>query len=282
MTDLDLRPLSLGEILDRAFSLYRSRFLLFVGISAIPQVFSLAISLFSILQPRQTATLSVTFLLVNGRPLAVELFSLFYLVVLGLVYLFSQGATTLAVSELYLGRSVSVAESLRRVWDDLGFLFGAVALNGLAVGAASILFIIPGVYVACRLLICVPVALIEKRAPRESLSRSWALTRGAAGRAFLILLLSGILTYAATVLFALPFSIPLAGALGDPAMTRFWTLMTQVGSSIATVLVSPISLIAISIYYYDLRVRKEAFDIQFMMNPDAVRPPGSGMPSILS
>ncbi len=168
MTDLDLRPLSLGEILDRAFSLYRSRFLLFVGISAIPQVFSLAISLFSIMQSRPTVTFSVTFLLEY----------LFYLVVLGLVYLFSQGATTLAVSELYLGRSVSVAESLRRVWDDLGFLFGAVALNGLAVAAASILFIIPGVYVACRLLICVPVALIEKRPPSETLSRSWALTRG--------------------------------------------------------------------------------------------------------
>ena len=32
MADLDLRPLSLGEILDRTFSIYRKNFLLFAGI----------------------------------------------------------------------------------------------------------------------------------------------------------------------------------------------------------------------------------------------------------
>jgi hypothetical protein len=36
MADLDLRPLSLGEILDRTFSLYRRHFILFLGINAFP------------------------------------------------------------------------------------------------------------------------------------------------------------------------------------------------------------------------------------------------------
>ncbi len=36
MAALDLRPLSLGELLDRTFFLYRRNFLLFVGIAAIP------------------------------------------------------------------------------------------------------------------------------------------------------------------------------------------------------------------------------------------------------
>lgn len=45
MAALDLRPLSLGEILDRAFSLYRNHFLLFVGIAAIPQLLILALHL---------------------------------------------------------------------------------------------------------------------------------------------------------------------------------------------------------------------------------------------
>jgi len=36
MAAIDLRPLSLGEILDRTFSLYRNNFLLFFGITAIP------------------------------------------------------------------------------------------------------------------------------------------------------------------------------------------------------------------------------------------------------
>ncbi len=33
-----LRPMSLGEILDRTFQIYRSRFLVFVGIAALPAV----------------------------------------------------------------------------------------------------------------------------------------------------------------------------------------------------------------------------------------------------
>src|SRR6266853_668038 len=36
MAALDLRPLSLGELLDRTFFLYRQHFLLFIGIAAMP------------------------------------------------------------------------------------------------------------------------------------------------------------------------------------------------------------------------------------------------------
>jgi hypothetical protein len=36
MADLDLRPLSLGEMLDRTFSLYRGHFWLFIGINSVP------------------------------------------------------------------------------------------------------------------------------------------------------------------------------------------------------------------------------------------------------
>lgn len=45
MAQLDLRPLSLGEILDRTFSLYRRHFMLFLGITAIPNLLVLAYNL---------------------------------------------------------------------------------------------------------------------------------------------------------------------------------------------------------------------------------------------
>ena len=269
MTGLELRPLSLGEILDRTFTLYRRYFLLFLGISAIPQLLVVAFQLAQgQIRPVGALNLAVIFVL-----LIVSLFS----------YLFAQGGTILAVSELYLARPTSIAESLRRVWSELGPLFGVVTLNGLAILGASILLIFPGIYVACRLLVCVPAALIEQRGPGESLSRSFQLTKGNAGRAFVIMLLAAVLTWGAQILLALPFGIATASALKDPAMLRFWAAMTQVGASVATALVRPVLLIATSIFYYDLRVRKEAFDLQFMLNPDAQQAPRtSGMPSILS
>jgi hypothetical protein len=205
------------------------------------------------------------------------------LIVASVAYLFSQGGTILAVSDLYLGRSTTIAASLRRVWEDFGSLFGVIFLNGLVIGAASILLIVPGIYVACRLLVCVPAALIEKRGPRESLSRSWDLTRGSAGRSFVIGLLYFVLILGLGLLFSSAVGFLVASNPKDPGMLRLFNAMTQITSSIATILVSPILLIATSVFYYDLRVRKEAFDLQFMLDPNPQRTPGTGdFPSILS
>jgi hypothetical protein len=269
MAGLELRPLSLGEILDRTFSLYRRHFLLFLGISGIPQLLVLG---FRLAQGSGGLSTALNLVLLG-----------LLLIVASLAYLLAQGGTILAVSELYLGRPTSIAESLRRVWGEIGPLFGVLALNGLAIVGALLLFVIPGVYVACRLLVCVPAALIEQRGPRESLSRSFDLTRDNAGRAFVILVFCVILTYGAQLLFALPFGVALVSAIKDPSMARFWLAMTQVSSSVATALVQPVLLIATSIFYFDLRVRKEGFDLQLMMNPDASQVPGtSSLPSIIS
>ena len=52
---------------------------------------------------------------------------------------------------------------------------------------------------------------------------------------------------------------------------------------LVTVLVSPLLLIANSIFYFDLRVRKEGFDLQFMLDPNSAHlgRGESGTPSIL-
>jgi hypothetical protein len=275
MTGLELRPLSLGEVLDRTFSLYRRHFLVFIGISGIPQLIVLAFNLTQLFAARSARLggLSISFNLV---------LTLLSLLANVFAYLFSQGGTLLAVSDLYLGRSASIGGALRKVTGELAPLFGVIMLNGLAIGGAAILFVIPGIYVACRLLICVPSALIEGRGPRDSLHRSWDLTRDNAGRAFVILLLSIVITLAAQTIFTLPLSISLAASIRNPSLLLFWTAMIQVGSNVAAALVRPILLIATSIFYYDLRVRKEAFDIQFMMNPESQRAPNaSGLPSII-
>ena len=141
---------------------------------------------------------------------------------------------------------------------------------------------VPGIYVACRLLVCVPAALIEQRGPRDSLARSWELTKGFAGRAFMMFLLFFAIAIAANLLFVTPFTIGIATALKNPAVLWFWMVLSQIGARVAAVLTQPILLIANAIFYYDLRVRKEAFDLQLMMNPTGPAPAGPGsVPSIL-
>lgn len=287
MAELGLRPLSLGEILDRTFSLYRRNFVLFVGITAIPHLLTLALNLCQVFLVRFPATtpfgrpLSTS---VSGGLMAFGIFGALVAIIIYLVtYLFSQGATIFAVSELYLGRSTSISESLGRVWGQLANLFGVLLLNGLAVMGGFILLIIPGIYIACRLITCVPAALLEDLGPRTSLERSFFLTKDNAGRAFLIYLLYFVLLYSIAFVFALPFGVGIAMSAKDPAMLRFWTGFLQVGSFLAEVFISPILLIATSVFYYDLRVRKEAFDLQLMMYPSGNVPSGtSSVPSMLS
>jgi hypothetical protein len=276
MSTLDLRPLSVGEILDRTFSLYRRNFLLFVGISAIPHLLVLAMqfvqialtSAAKVVAPVPTTEFqgaSAGFIIagVAGAILLVIVGIIVYFV----AYLFSQGGTVYAVSELYLGRTTTIGQSLSRMRGELLSLFGVVFLNGLVTILCFLLLVIPGIYMTCRLCVCIPAALLENLGPRESLERSFGLTKDNAGRAFLIFLLYVVVLYAALFLFDIPFGVAMQSAAKDPAMLRVWTALMQVGNFVATVLVTPIFTIATSIFYFDLRVRKEAFDLQLMMNP---------------
>jgi len=44
MAEVDLRPMSLGEVLDRTFSLYKRNFWLFAGIVSLPYLLLLVIN----------------------------------------------------------------------------------------------------------------------------------------------------------------------------------------------------------------------------------------------
>jgi len=289
MANVDLRPLSLGEILDRTFSLYRRNFLLFLGITALPQLLILALNLAeTLLVPRPAPRVQAPVEQLQS-PAASGLLAFGILgVIVGIIiyivaYLFAQGGTVYAVSELYLGRQTTIGASLRRMRGELLSLFGVIFLNGLAVMGATLFLIIPGIYVACRLITCVPAALLEDLGPRASLERSFHLTQGNAGRSFLIFLLYFIILYAAFFLFALPFTIMVGIYAKDPSMVRIWLALGQIGNFLALVLVSPILTIATAVFYYDLRVRKEAFDLQLMMSPTGAAPSGSaGAPTMLS
>jgi hypothetical protein len=275
LSTLDLRPLSIGELLDRTFSLYRRNFLLFIGISAIPHLLVLALQLTQLaltttrlpIAPVSTDFQATAPNFSAGGLLSIAAFGILGIIVGVVAYLFSQGGTVFAVSELYLGRTTTIGQSMKRVRGELGSLFGVVVLNGLVTGVSFLLLIIPGIYMACRLCVCIPAALLENLGPRESLERSFSLTKDNAGRAFLILLLYAVILYAALILLNVPFVFAIQASAHDPRMVQVWTALMQVGNFFSTVLITPVLTIASSIFYFDLRIRKEAFDLQMMMAP---------------
>jgi hypothetical protein len=68
-------------------------------------------------------------------------------------------------------------------------------------------------------------------------------------------------------------------------MMRFWTVLSNLGTFVGSTLATPVVTIATTVFYYDLRVRKEAFDLQMMMSavPAVNQPPAApSLPSPLS
>ncbi|MGB7190289.1 MAG: hypothetical protein WBD10_09150, partial [Acidobacteriaceae bacterium] len=102
----DLRPLSTGEVLDRTFQLYRSRFLLFAGLALLPAAVSTVMGAARLVLVGQSE-------LHPGPVLAkTEMISGVLSMVAGLIsivlYGITQAATTWAVSQVYLGEAASI------------------------------------------------------------------------------------------------------------------------------------------------------------------------------
>jgi hypothetical protein len=81
-----------------------------------------------------------------------------------------------------------------------------------------------------------------------------------------IFLLVWCLSYAVAIVFELPFGLAVANAQRAHEALSFGMLFLQhLAGFIGQVLVGPIGTIAFSLMYYNLRVRKEAFDIQHLI-----------------
>src|SRR6202171_2737382 len=171
MSNLDLRPLSIGELLDRTFSLYRRNFLLFIGIAAIPHLLVLAVKLAQVAcmpvagkvaaQPPAAELQAASRSFAAGNPIAFAAFALLGVVIYLIAILFTQGGTVFAVSELYLGRATTIGQAFSRAKGELGTLFGVLLLYGLVPLVSFLLLITPGIYMMSRLWVAVPAALLE-------------------------------------------------------------------------------------------------------------------------
>ena len=254
-----LRPLSTGELLDRTFSLYRQHFGLFIGIFALPHLFVLAFSMWGVatqITGPQIRNIGALMLWAWGTILLSMIFSAV-----------SQAATVVAVSQVHLDRPASVFDSFSRI---KGQIFPVILLSfliSLAAGAALIAFIIPGIYLFLMWSLAVQSKVLEDKGILDSLSRSMDLTKGTRGRIFVIGLLFIVLSIAMNWLVQMPI-VAAAGVSSQRALVRstmLWQVISQAVGFVAQCLAGPLVTIALSLVYYDQRVRKEAFDLQLMM-----------------
>jgi len=259
--DYTLRPRSLGALLDNSFDVYRRNFLLFVGITAIPNVILLLLQLAwmgfarPIKEPAALATFSSVIV-----PVVTSMFGWFVALFVSSIV---TAATTLGVSDLYLARPTSIRACFSRVANKALRVVYVSFVVGLIVGFGFLLCIIPGVYWLGKYGVAIPAVVLEDITGRQALARSSHLTQDAIWRVIVVALLTTIIAVAMALLLE-------AGVSGLAAVSHYAKILTgataqEIISTIIEILFGPISAIALTLVYYDQRVRKEAFDLEHMM-----------------
>jgi hypothetical protein len=225
----NIRPLSFAEVLDRAFRVLVDNFALLVGISAlvwVPYGFLLAMghsmSLFAIV--------ALLLLMVGGPIVHVVL--------------------TDAVARVYLDQPTSITEAYNDVRPIILPVIGTYFIFGVLLMLATLLFIIPGIYLGVCWALVGPIMIVERRFGMSALARSRELVSGVWWQALGISMVAGLLVAVPGEVFQyIWMHIPVVGPILD---------------GVTQAVLSTYPLVALIIYYFDRRCRTEDFDLRLL------------------
>jgi hypothetical protein len=286
-----LRPLGIGDIVDRTIGLYRASPGLFLVLAGLPYIVVALVTLVLNLAFVHTTPFSAlpsnvfdpTQLSTAFTPDQLAGFAVYGAVisVVSLLVLSVQAAAIVdAMSKRYLGRPTTVGESIRvglrasvrlilaSIVAFVAFvLVVTLAIVALGIAAAVLnnpLPVIVGViamfvlifYVVASWMPLPAVVTLEGRGPVDGLRRSWRLAGGARWRILGLLMLMAILQAILGILFAFVF----LGTIVTEGAAK--TVLQEVANLAVNALWAPIQWGVFTLLYYDLRVRKEAFDLQ--------------------
>jgi hypothetical protein len=248
-----LRPLATGEVLDVSFGLYRALFFPLVIVAAVSRTIPLVLSLF--MQPGNANQdpMAAMNMLIDRWPLWIAT------MVLGLVAnAFAVASTTSLVSAAYLGHSITPNVALARAAGVIGRLIAVSFIFAVSVGVGLVVLIIPGVVLWCGLILSsVALVLEQPLGPMAAMSRSWELTKGFRWKVFVTMFVA--------YLFLLIPTLIVGVIAGIGAFVGTWPpMVTAVLTGVLQVFAYPFLYVVFTVLYYDLRVRKEGYDLELL------------------
>jgi hypothetical protein len=273
-----LRPLGLGEILDVSIKIaWRNagtlvRIVLFVvapaqALSALIQVSASPDTYepgggFGSFEDGATAPDAEAWTLIAGIGIAT---------LLGFVAgQLATGACFKAVAQSYLGEQPNWRESLGYALRRFHSILWIVVLGGIVILVGFFLCFFPGVWVWVGFAVALPVLMTEGLRGRKALGRSFRLVKGRWWRTAILLVVAFLLVsiVAGVVSFAVA-----AVAVVRPDNPFVLFVIGALSSTVGALITTPFSAAYHTVLYFDLRVRKEAFDLQLLAQSLGVEPP---------
>ena len=263
-----LRRMGVLEIVDETFRLYRAHFLSLVLASALVQaplgVLSALLQLSAGLADG-SGDASAEALLADGALMV--LFGLLVVLLALLGYLVQSVAMYRLASGAMLGQPLTVREAYRGL-TGLWPLCWTGLLSGLVLTllVVTVLGIPVAMYLGLGWSLAGAIVVLERRSGWGALRRSAALVKGNRWRTLGVLLISGLLIWILTLIPSALLGAATAVAqavldLGRWVQTASDTLQALLGAVTGS-LFGPLYFLTTTLLYYELRVRKEAFDLE--------------------
>jgi len=183
----------------------------------------------------------------------------------GLLQLCAVGLATAAcfraIAQAYLGESADWRESLRFATRHIPSLLLLTLLYVLGVGLGTVLFLAPGVWLYVAWAFALPILLVEGLRGRKALGRSFELVKGRWWKTFGTLIVGFILAAIISTLMQGVFLIGMVfGEDNDAVVLVLSAIAGIVGLAVST----PFQAALLTVLYFDLRVRKEGFDLELL------------------
>ena len=182
-----------------------------------------------------------------------------------------------AVGDAYLGERPAAKSSLGYALRRAHSIIWVTILTWILVVIGFVFCILPGIWLYVSFAVAVPVLLTEGVKGRKALGRSKRLVEGRWWPAFAIILLGGLLT---GIVSGVVSGLLEAASLTNADSNTVSIVTSTVGGTVASALTTPFSAAFVTVLYFDLRVRKEGFDLQLLAERIglAARPEGDYRP----
>ncbi len=267
----DLRPLGVADIVAVAIRLYRGNFLTLVKVAAVVIVPITVLEYLLVLAVGEETFAPLTDPAADGALGELFLFLLVALFVGVLGTSLVNAASITVLAQVCLGRDPDWVASLRAGARRLLPLVGATLLVAVGTALGLLLLVVPGVILYVRWAVVTPALVTERLGPAEAMRRSWALV---SGRSWPVL--------GAVALGFLFFAIAdqIFSAIGTGLLERLDSTVAgevayAVTVTLASILTIPFLAAVVTVVYFDLRVRKEGYDLEHMAAEPAFRDDGS-------
>jgi hypothetical protein len=187
-----------------------------------------------------------------------------------LAVLLASAACFRAIAQAYLGDTPDWRASLSYAWHRAPSLLLITLLYGLGVLLGMLLLIVPGIWLYLAWAFAVPVLLVEGLRGRKALGRSFELVKGRWWRTFGVIVVGFLL---ASIVSAIMQGAFLIGIIFEPDNDLLKVVLNAIGTTVAFAIVTPFQAALVTVVYFDLRIRKEGFDLELL-----ARGIGAGVP----